>query len=82
MPTLEEFVSTKRRVEVLNLAVEGFDDSDGPAFVYADCVAIDICRGEHEGKYQLVIANDGWLSHDLPLLEKMLYDYAVSESII
>lgn len=79
---LAQFVATKRRVEVLNAAVEGFDDSNGPALVYADCLAIEICSGENDGKYQLMIANDGWLSADLLELEKMLYDYAVKEQIV
>ena len=64
-----------------NEAVGGFDDSNGPALLYVDCLAIDICDSK-DGKYQLQIANDGWLSDDLLMLEKMLYDYAVAEQII
>jgi hypothetical protein len=67
--TLNQFRETKVRMEK-------YDDisMEFPGYVYADSCFIEICTGEYEGQFLLIIFNEQWMDTDLAKLERNLYE--------
>ena len=76
---IEQFRATGR--DVPDLAKYSCTDDHIPGRVYLDNAYIE--RVDHKkGKWQLVLANDSWLTNDLCDLEVRLYDWCLSEGAI
>lgn len=76
--TFEEWVETRQEVE--NLGDHGIDAVEGPGFLYADGLYIELndlpAESHPAGRYCLTIENYSRCSNDLADLEKVLWDWA------
>jgi hypothetical protein len=82
--TFTEFQATRVTSDDLQSVVNqaGIDFySEGPVGGCAyDGGRLYILRVDHpEGRYELILGNQDWLSDDLAVLEQRLYDWAVEE---
>lgn len=78
--TFEEFQKTKREVVDLNNAINGFEsDEPWPGLVYCDTYYIEESRNRERGAWCLEIFNEATWSDDLEMLERKLYDFAVTD---
>ena len=75
--SLEEFRSTRKRVENVSEAVEEWPETPGPGWVYLDCLVIEEDPLKKEEGY-LIIGNCEYTGGLLEL-EQRLYNWAISE---
>lgn len=89
--TLEQFQATRTSTADLESALNTsiYDDPEikCPGLIYVGTLYIEEShanwteKAREGGKYFLVINNRDWLSDDVEMLERHLFDYAVSEGI-
>jgi hypothetical protein len=91
--SLEEFQATKRIATAEDLERCGYTDDANPrpgvrGFVYVDHLIIEQvtedwpAKTREAGAYYLLIGNLEWITDDLELLEKRLYEFAKSSGLV
>lgn len=85
MMTLDQFRATG--VECEDLAAALSDDQDlGAGRIYIGCLYIERTNEKwlhpENGEWHLLLGNCEWQTNDLPRLEALLYEYAMSEGFL
>ena len=78
--TFAEFQASTRAVPNLSEALDRPEEYDGPGLVYDGCYYI-LVVDDPRGKYELILANEDWLTDDLGELEARLYLWAKDDRV-
>lgn len=74
-PTFKEFQASGRYVEDVSTAAKDTDEVR-PGRVYMRDLCIESSNGSARGEWLLVLERGDYISDDLDMLERMLYDFA------
>ncbi len=89
--TFEEFQTTRQHCTDLGAKLSDSmwdNEPKGIGNIYVKCLYIEHIQphwpdsAKSRGQWHLILGRDEWISNDLSMLERKLYEFAVSEGLV
>lgn len=82
-----DFQAGRRGVDDLGAAINADLDGVRPGYAYPGNLYIEYVttlwsKAHERGRYMLILKNDDWISDDLTLLERKLYEFGIDEGLL